>query len=308
MANEVQIKTYENVIDKSLLSLFKTLIDQTFVAQEEGKGLSSNDFTAALLTKLNGIESGANKYTLPTATNKVTGGVTTTSQVATVSTAMIAVPIINGVPYYENTTYAEATVDAAGLMAAADKKKVDGIAAGAQVNVLEGVQVNGKDVTIASKKVNIDLSSYVTLSTNQALTNKTYNGYTLGTACAKGVSTAVTASDANLVTSGAVATALQSYAKTTDIAKIYRPKGSVDTYADLPTNPAIGDVYNVKTADPTHDVKAGDNLAWSEGADGNYWDNLSGIVDTSNFATKDEVSNAVSITLATEADIRAMFA
>lgn len=33
-----------------------------------GKGLSTNDFTDALLTKLNGIEIGANKYTHPTAT------------------------------------------------------------------------------------------------------------------------------------------------------------------------------------------------------------------------------------------------
>lgn len=308
MANEVELKVYNDVVDKSMLSLFKTLIDQNFVAQEEGKGLSANDFTSALLTKLNGIEANANKYTLPTATNKVVGGVTTTSQVATVGAAMIAVPIINGVPYYENTTYAEVTTEKAGLMSANDKAKLNGIATGAQVNVLEGVQVNGKDITATSKKVNIDLSNYVTLSTNQALTNKTYNGFTLAAACAKGVSTSVKASDANLVTSGAVASALTGYAKTTDIAKIYRPKGSVDTYADLPTSPAIGDVYNVKAADPTHNVNAGDNLAWAEGADGNYWDNLSGIVDTSSFATKEEVKNAVSITIVSEADIRAMFA
>ena len=304
MANSVELKVYENLVDKNLLSLFKTLIDQNFVAQEAGKGLSANDFTNDLLTKLNGIEEGANKYTLPKATNKTLGGVTTTSTVADVSAALIAVPIINGVPYYENTTYAEATTDVAGLMSAADKAKVDGVAAGAQVNVLEGVQVNGKDVTVTAKKVNIDLSNYVTLSTNQALTNKTYNGYTLGTACAKGVSVAVADSDANLVTSGAVAAELKNYAKTTDVAKIYRPKGSVDSYADLPSNPAVGDVYNIKTADAAHNVKAGDNLAWSDDGE---WDNLSGIVDLDNYATKDDIKNAVSITLATEDDIRAMF-
>lgn len=305
MANSVELKVYENLVDKNLLSLFKTLIDQNFVAQEEGKGLSANDFTNDLLTKLNGIEDGANKYTLPKATNKVLGGVTTTSTVSEVSAALIAVPIINGVPYYENTTYAEATTDVAGLLSAADKAKINGVAAGAQVNVLEGVQVNGKDVTITAKKVNIDLSNYATLSTNQALTNKTYNGFTLAAACAKGVSTAVAASDANLITSGAVAKALENYAKATDVSKIYRPKGSVDSYADLPSNPAVGDVYNVKTADAAHNVKAGDNLAYS---DDGTWDNLSGIVDLSNYATKDDIKNAVSITLATEADIRAMFA
>lgn len=305
MANEVELKVYNDVVDKAMLSLFKTLIDQHFVAQVAGKGLSANDFTDALKTKLDGVAEGANKYTLPTATNKVIGGVTTTSQVATVSTAMIAVPIINGVPYYENTTYAEATSTNVGLMSANDKKKLDGVATNAQVNVLEGVQVNGKDVTIVSKKINIDLSSYVTLSTNQALTNKTYNGFTLAAACAKGVSTAVKASDANLVTSGAVASELTKYAKTSDISTVYRIKGSVETYANLPENPTVGDVYNVEAADATHNVKAGDNLVWSSD---NAWDNLSGIVDTSSFATKEDVKNAVSITIVSEADIRAMFA
>lgn len=44
----------------------------------------------------------------------------------------------------------------------------------------------------------------VNLSDSQALTNKTYNGYTLGTACAKGVDTTVTSGSTNLVTSDAV--------------------------------------------------------------------------------------------------------
>ena len=39
------------------------------------------------------------------------------------------------------------------------KTKLDGIASGAQVNVLEGVQVNGTDLPINNKKVNLDLSS-----------------------------------------------------------------------------------------------------------------------------------------------------
>lgn len=49
-------------------------ITAKFVAQEGGKGLSTNDFTNDLLTKLNGIESGANKYTLPQATAEILGG------------------------------------------------------------------------------------------------------------------------------------------------------------------------------------------------------------------------------------------
>ena len=46
----------------------------------------------------------------------------------------------------------------AGVMTAAQAEKLAGIAEGAQVNVLEGVQVNGTDLTISGKKVNLTLS------------------------------------------------------------------------------------------------------------------------------------------------------
>ena len=53
-----------------------------------------------------------------------------------------------------------ATTEKDGFLSKEDKAKLDGIATGAQVNVLEGVKVNGTDVAIVDKKVNIDLSSY----------------------------------------------------------------------------------------------------------------------------------------------------
>lgn len=46
-----------------------------------------------------------------------------------------------------------------GLMSADDKTKLDGIAEGAQVNVLEGVKVDGVDLIAVDKKVNIDLNT-----------------------------------------------------------------------------------------------------------------------------------------------------
>lgn len=45
------------------------------VDKVEGKELSSNDFTDAYKTKLNGIAAQANKYILPTATAEIIGGV-----------------------------------------------------------------------------------------------------------------------------------------------------------------------------------------------------------------------------------------
>lgn len=53
-----------------------------------------------------------------------------------------------------------ATTEKDGFLSKEDKAKLDGIAAGAQVNVLEGVKIDGVDVEIVDKKVDIDLSSY----------------------------------------------------------------------------------------------------------------------------------------------------
>ena len=55
---------------------------------------------------------------------------------------------------------AAATQSAAGVMSSTDKSKLSGIAAGAQVNVLESVKVNGTALSVSGKSVNIDLSPY----------------------------------------------------------------------------------------------------------------------------------------------------
>ena len=80
------------------------------------------------------------------------------------------------------------------------------------------------------------------------------------------------------------------YAKKADISSVYKFKGSVKTYADLPTkDQAVGDTYNIEAADTSKDVKAGDNLAWN----GSAWDNLSGTVDLSAYATTSAMNTAL---------------
>lgn len=178
-----------------------------------------------------------------------------------------------------DTTYSEATTSAAGLMSSADKIKLNGVATGAEVNqnafanvkvgsttiaadaksdtleLIAGTNVtltpdsSGDSVTIASSYTDTkntagstDSSSklyligaasqaanpqtysqdtayvgtdghlysnsqqVVNLSGSQALTNKTYNGYTLAAACAKAVDTSISegSTSANVPTTGAV--------------------------------------------------------------------------------------------------------
>lgn len=88
-------------------------------ATTSAAGLMSKDDKA----KLDGIDEGANNYTLPTASSTL-GGVKTTSTVTSAS-GYTAVPIISGVPYYKNTTYSAASSSANGLMSKADKAKLD---------------------------------------------------------------------------------------------------------------------------------------------------------------------------------------
>lgn len=192
---------------KTALGKIKAWGEGKFVAQETGKGLSSNDYTSAEKTKLSGIAEGANKYVHPSYTAqksglyKVTvdaaGHVSATTAVAKADITALGIPaqdttysnmaaatasaagkaglvpapaagkqasFLRGdgswvVP--ESTTYADATTSTHGLMSAADKTKLNGVATGAQVNKIESVKVNGTALTIdSSKAVNVDLTAY----------------------------------------------------------------------------------------------------------------------------------------------------
>lgn len=198
-------------------------------------------------SKLDGIAANANNYTLPAATSSTLGGVKTGSNITnssgTISLTKANVTAALGyTPPTTDTTYSVATTSANGLMSSDDKSKLDGIAAGAQVNVIESVKVNGTALTPSSKAVNIDLSTYALKSS---------------------------------LSSYATTSSLSAYAKKADIANVYLYKGSVASYSELPTSATAGWVYNIETADDANNIKAGDNVAWN----GTAWDNLSGILD-----------------------------
>lgn len=98
---------------------------------------------------------------------------------------------------------------------------------------------------------------------------------------------------------------LSVYAKKSDIAKAVNYKGSVNSYSELPKSAmAVGDMYNVATADTANGIKAGDNVVYN----GNSWDNMGGTIDLSGYATKEELNKKLDETsFATAPDITALF-
>lgn len=266
------------LIDADHLSYFKSKLDTAFQSQETGKGLSTNDYTNAEKTKLAGIATGAE------VNQNAFGQVLADNILLTADgkTAVLTVVGSGDVSVSADTNTNKITINTT-----------------AQANVIESIKVNNTALTITNKTVNVDLTAYATKSGSEALTNKTYNGYTLGAACAKAVATTVSSGNTSLITSGAVYSALQDYALKTDISSVYRYKGSVASYSLLPTSGQVtGDIWNVESTDATHNIKAGDNVAWN----GSAWDNLSGILDLSSYVKQSD------ITIITNDEIDEMFA
>lgn len=112
--------------DNGVLYLWNK-IKSFFVAKEDGKGLSTNDYTDAEKTKLAGIEAHANYYKHPTGagySHIPVGG--SSGQILRWSAAGTAAWGED-----KDTTYTAATTTTDGLMSAADKTKLNGITTGA---------------------------------------------------------------------------------------------------------------------------------------------------------------------------------
>ena len=67
---------------------------------------------------------------------------------------------------------------------------------------------------------------------------------------------------------------------TANLSRIYRFKGSVDTYYDLPSSGnEVGDTYSIFKANIENEINRGDNVAWN----GTGWVKLAGTLDLSNY-------------------------
>ena len=135
--------------------------------------------SAADKTKLDGIATGANKYSLPTASSSTLGGVKVGTNLS----------ISDGVLSATDTTYSTATTGAAGLMSAADKTKLDGITTSADsvsfsANATSGnkvgtITINGTATTMYSPtqtSVSGNAGSATKLATARTIDGVSFNG------------------------------------------------------------------------------------------------------------------------------------
>ncbi|WP_259391658.1 tail fiber protein [Paenibacillus sp. 1011MAR3C5] len=118
------------------------------VDKESGKGLSSEDYTTAEKSKLAGIAAGANNYAHPS---------THPPSIIAQDANSRFVSDAEKSTWNAKASSTVATASTAGLLSAADKTKLDGIAAGAQVNSVSSVA--GKTGAVTLTKADVGLGS-----------------------------------------------------------------------------------------------------------------------------------------------------
>lgn len=179
-----------NYLDENGLSHLWLLLKEKFngkVNAEEGKGLSSNDYTDDEKAKLAGIEDGANNYELPKASATELGGVkiganlsidedgvlSANAQGITVDSELSSSsenPLQNKAIYAElakKVDIVEGKELSSNDYTDEDKTKLTGIEENAQVNTIETIKVNGTELTPDEDKA-VDIS---VPTNNNELTN-----------------------------------------------------------------------------------------------------------------------------------------
>lgn len=213
----------------------------TKVDKVEGKGLSTNDYVTADKTKVTNINE---------VVEAATKNITATDISITLDKRNL---VTNAVENIELNLPASTTA-LAGLMLPADKIKLNGIAAGAEVNVNADWNATEGDALILNKP---------TIPTVDV--NKEYVDTQLATK----------ANASNVYTKAEV---------DSKVSSVYRVKGSVASYANLPTvDVTIGDVYNVNDTGANY-------VATSTTP---TWDKLSETVDLSGYATTAAMNSAL---------------
>ena len=246
-----------------------------YVMVEDGKVLSSNDFTDTLLEKLNGIATGANK--------------TTVENVLTSSSSSNALSAAQGKELKRliddiNTSIEDlgagdmlkSVYDTNGNGIVDNAEKVGGLtvqtAVPANAKFTDTVYVHPSHAAKASGlyKITVDAEGHV--SAAAVVTKDDITALGIPAQDTKvSVDTAISGTSTNPVQNKVIAAEISSiledlsnnYALKTEITGVYKYKGSVAAVSNLPTTGnATGDVYNVEAR--------GINYAWN----GSAWDAL----------------------------------
>lgn len=307
----------KNYLGNTSLKYLWGRIQALFVAKETGKGLSTNDYTTEEKNKLAGLNNYTLPAAKPDTLGgiKVGAGLSVTDDgilSATGGGTADAVEWDNviGKPTklseFENDSNFQTNTQVSTAVAPkADKAYVDeNLATKADeehthtkaditdfpTKVSEFTNDSGYQ-TAANVESTLSTKGYLTSVPDEYVTDSELSEK--GYQTSEQVETAITSkgyqtssqvetaiSTKGYVTDTQVTTKLNDYAKKSDIASVYKYKGTVSTYAELPSSDQqVGDTYNVEAADASHNVKAGDNVSWN----GTAWDVLAGTVDLSGY-------------------------
>ena len=257
-----------------IVTKIKGLLDKK-VDKEEGKTLTDVNFTAALKEKLDGIEVGANKYSHPTTSGNKhipTGG--KSGQILRWSSNGTASWGEDKDTTYSPMTPASATeTGKAGLVPAPTAGSSDrylrsdgtwSVPPDTKYAAMKGAtgSTGGTTGLVPAPAAGQQAKFLRADGTWQIPANTTYND---ATQSAHGLMSS--ADKKKLDAFGNAA----DYAKKTDIADVYKYKGSVATESELPKSPTQGDVYNIEAASSYGNE--GMNVAWN----GTAWDSLGSV-------------------------------
>ena len=163
---------------------------------------------------------------------------------------------------------------------------------GGQSNVIESIFIDGKEQTVTGKTAQLDLSAYAKKADLTSAGNSIQTLKRAIETIADGKINVIEkisldGKEQTITADKTVNLNLSNYAEKTDLAGSIRMKGTVNSFASLPANAKVGDLYNIKNAGTYKDegitLRAGDNVVFT--ADGK-WDAMSGYVDTSNLVQK----------------------
>ena len=235
-------------------------LDGRFVAQETGKGLSSNDFTAEEKTKLREIEAGADENIIESIT--VNGTIVTPEN----KTVAITIPIV--------PSNISAFTNDAGYITSSDIP--EGAAAASTTSpLMDGTAVVGTEMAFARGD-----HRHPTDTSRQAVISDLD---TIRSGAAAGATAVQPSALNNYATTTAVSDAISAA-----LASVYKFRGTKATYSELPANAVNGDVWNVTAA--YGEYPAGTNFAWVTNT--NSWDALGGSF-TIDYMTSGDVNDVI---------------